>query len=111
MVSYCGIDCEKCDALIATKTNNRMLRAKVAYEISSFTGIQCTPEEISCTGCRSNGEKSPYCQRVCKVRKCAIKKKLAHCGQCEKYPCSKLKKTFSFAPEAKDALDRLSGKS
>jgi predicted amidophosphoribosyltransferase len=111
MLSYCGIACKKCEALIATRTNDNSLRAKVADEISVFTGIKCTPEEINCTGCRSDGEKTPYCQRICKVRKCAIKKNVVHCGQCEKYPCPKLNKTFSFAPEAKETLDRLSAKS
>jgi hypothetical protein len=111
MISYCGIDCEKCEALIATRTNDSVLRAKVADEISIFTGIKCIPEEINCTGCRSDGEKSPYCQRICKVRKCAMKKNVVHCGQCEKYPCLKLNKTFSFAPEAKETLDKLSVKS
>jgi len=110
MLSYCGIDCKKCEALIATRTNDNSLRAKVADEISVFTGIKCNPEEINCAGCRSDGEKSPYCQRICKVRKCAMKKNVVHCGQCEKYPCPKLKKTFSFAPEAKETLDRLSVK-
>lgn len=111
MISYCGIDCEKCDALIATKTNDSSLRTKVADEISVFTGIKCTPEEVNCTGCRSDGEKSPYCQKICKARKCAIEKNLIHCGQCKQYPCSELNKIFSFAPQAKEVLDRLSEKS
>lgn len=111
MISYCGIDCKKCEALIATRTNDNSLRAKVADEISVFTGIKCTPEEINCAGCRSDGEKSPYCQRICKVRKCAMKKNVVHCGQCKEYPCPKLNKTFSFAPEAKETLDKLSVKS
>jgi hypothetical protein len=74
MISYCGINCETRETLIATKTYDNSLRAKVAEEISAIAGVNCTPEEINCSGCRSDGEKSPYFQRVCKMRKCAIKK-------------------------------------
>jgi hypothetical protein len=107
MVSYCGIDCEKCEALIAARTNDNSLRAKVANEISVFSGIKCTPQGIDCTGCRSAGEKGPYCNRICKVRKCAMKKNVLHCGQCDEYPCAKLNDVFSFAPGAKETLDSL----
>jgi hypothetical protein len=110
MISYCGIDCEKCEALIATRTNDSSLRAKVANEISVFAGIQCTPEEVNCAGCCSNGEKSPYCSRICKVRNCAMMKNIVHCGQCKEYPCVKLNDIFSFAPGAKETLDRLAAK-
>ena len=30
LIGYCGIDCEKCDAYIATKNNDQSLREKTA---------------------------------------------------------------------------------
>lgn len=30
MIAYCGLDCEKCDAFIATKNNDNLLREKTA---------------------------------------------------------------------------------
>ena len=32
-IAYCGIDCEKCEARVATKNNDDTLREKVAKDI------------------------------------------------------------------------------
>ena len=48
----CGLDCEKCDARIATVTNNNALRGKTAALWTKLNGTAITPEMINCTGCR-----------------------------------------------------------
>ena len=83
-IAYCGLDCEKCDARIATVNNDDALREKVAKQWSELNGVEITPEMINCTGCRVDGVKTPFCESMCSIRKCAIKNEFATCGDCEK---------------------------
>ena len=59
-IAYCGLDCETCDARIATINNDDALREKVAGLWSELNGVQIMPEMINCTGCRIEGVKTPY---------------------------------------------------
>ena len=59
LIAYCGLDCEKCEAYIATKNNDNALREKVAKEWSELNGVDITPEMINCDGCRVDGVKTP----------------------------------------------------
>jgi len=43
LLSYCGIDCDACPALIATRTNDSALRAKTAVEWSKSFGHDVKP--------------------------------------------------------------------
>lgn len=54
-IAYCGIDCEKCDARAATRTNDNALREKVAKLWSELNGVEITSEMINCEGCRADG--------------------------------------------------------
>ena len=40
MIAYCGIDCSKCDAYIATITNDSELKTKTAKDWSKLTTQQ-----------------------------------------------------------------------
>ena len=55
----CGLDCEKCDARIATITNDNTLREKIAALWTKLNGVTIAPEMINCTGCRIEGVKTP----------------------------------------------------
>ena len=79
-IAYCGLDCEKCEARLATINDDNNLRIKVAKEWSKLNGILITPEMINCDGCRIDGRKTPYCESLCEIRKCALNKKLNTCG-------------------------------
>ena len=61
MIGYCGLDCEKCDAYIATVNDDQALREK---------------------GCRMNGAKTVFCDSLCGIRKCALNKGVSTCGDC-----------------------------
>ncbi len=52
LIACCGLDCEKCDARIATLADDNALREKTAALWSKLNGAQITPEMINCTGCR-----------------------------------------------------------
>ena len=49
-IAYCGLDCESCEARLATVNNDATLRQKVAKEWSDLNGVEITPEMINCVG-------------------------------------------------------------
>ena len=81
-IAYCGLDCEKCEARIATVNNDNALREKVAKLWSELNGVLITPEMINCEGCRKDGAKTVYCDSLCEIRRCAMGKKHKTCGDC-----------------------------
>lgn len=50
LIGCCGLDCEKCDARVATVTNDDALREKTAALWTKLNGVTITPEMINCTG-------------------------------------------------------------
>ena len=50
LIGCCGLDCEVCDARIATLTNDTALREKTAALWTKLNGVTITPEMINCTG-------------------------------------------------------------
>ncbi len=82
LIAYCGLDCEKCDARMATLNNDNVLREKVARHWSELNGVEITPEMINCEGCKANGVKTPYCDSLCPIRQCALGKAVETCGHC-----------------------------
>ena len=81
-IAYCGLDCEKCDAYIATKNNDQALREKTAKAWAELYNSPILPEHINCEGCRIDGIKMIYCDKMCGIRKCAMKKGFTTCGDC-----------------------------
>lgn len=57
LIGCCGLDCETCDARIATLTNDNTLREKTAALWTELNGAPITAEMINCTGCRMEGAK------------------------------------------------------
>lgn len=83
LIAYCGLDCEKCEARTATLNNDNALREKVAKLWTELNGVEITAEMINCEGCRTDGVKTPFCDSMCPIRKCASSKKHETCGHCE----------------------------
>ncbi|MBQ7182863.1 MAG: DUF3795 domain-containing protein [Clostridia bacterium] len=107
LIAFCGLDCEKCEARTATVNNDEALRVKVAAEWSELNGVEITPEMIRCVGCRIDGVKTPYCDRMCPIRQCALSKGVDTCGSCDEMDtCEKLAAITGNAP---DALKNLKG--
>jgi len=80
-IAYCGLDCEKCEARLATINNDNELRKEVADKWSKLNNITITPEMINCEGCRIDGKKTVFCDKLCKIRQCAISNKYETCGE------------------------------
>lgn len=105
-IAYCGLDCEKCEARLATINNDDNLREKVAKEWSELNNVSITKEMINCTGCRIEGVKTPYCDNNCKIRKCAISKNVETCGSCIEFShCNKVKMIIVNNTEALNNLN------
>ena len=91
LIAYCGLDCERCEAWIATERNDDALREKVARSWSELNHVEITPQMIHCTGCRMPGAKTPYSDSLCPIRRCAQSRGAETCGNCGKMAqCSKL---------------------
>lgn len=82
-IGCCGLDCEACDAYLATIHDDDALREKTAKLWSELNQVPITPEMIQCTGCRADGVKTYFCSNLCEIRKCAQNKGFETCGECE----------------------------
>ena len=49
-IAYCGLECEACEAHIATINDDNELRMKVAREWSELNNVEITPDMIICPG-------------------------------------------------------------
>ncbi len=104
-IAYCGLDCEKCDAYIATVNDDQELRKKTAELWSQMNHAEILPDMINCEGCRFDGMKTVFCDRICQIRQCATKKGVATCTDCEEMQgCEKLSAITANNPEALNNL-------
>ena len=82
MIAYCGLDCENCDAYLATVNNDQEMRKKTAKLWAELNNAPIFPEHINCEGCRVDGVKTVFCDSMCGIRQCAMKKGVNTCGDC-----------------------------
>ena len=105
MIAYCGLDCEQCDAYIATKNDDQTLREKTAKLWSELNNAPILPEHINCEGCRMDGKKTVYCDNLCAIRRCALKKGVTTCGDCtEMEQCPTVGAILANNPQARKNL-------
>ena len=106
-IAYCGLDCEKCDAYLATINDDQALRERTAKRWAELNNAPILPEHINCEGCRVDGIKTVYCDSLCGIRQCALKKGVATCGGCADLEiCQTVGEIISNNP---DALKNLRG--
>ena len=108
MIGCCGLDCETCDARIATLTNDNALRKKTAALWTRLNGVTITPEMINCTGCRVTGAKTLFCDKLCPVHNCVREKRLDTCADCaQRDGCPTLGQIATNSPFVLDNLKQL----
>ena len=108
LIGCCGLDCEACDARIATITNDTALREKTAALWSKLNGVPITPDMMSCTGCRVDGPKTPFCDKLCPIHTCVRKKGFDTCADCAQMDgCPVLGRIAANNPAALERLKRL----
>lgn len=109
--SYCGIYCGACDIHLAHKTGHKDKFASVWTEplLAAFQKAQGNPGlssealQIKCHGCKTD-TLFINCT-TCKIRSCAIDKKIEHCIVCKDYPCTLhagLRKMAGLLPHVKN---------
>lgn len=108
LISCCGLNCETCDAYIATVKNDDTLRAETAEKWQKmYNANHITAEMINCMGCRPEGIKFAHCNN-CEIRKCVNSKGLQTCGDCnEMDTCKKVEFVHKAVPEAIENLRAL----
>ena len=110
LIGCCGLDCETCDARIATLTNDNHLRKKTAALWTELNGVPITAEMINCTGCRMEGAKTPFCDKLCPVpvHNCVRENELNTCADCTKMDeCPMLGQIAANSPFVLENLKRL----
>lgn len=104
-IAYCGLDCETCEARIATVRDDDALRGRVAKLWTELNGVEITPDMINCDGCRLDGAKTPFCESLCPIRQCALSKGVETCGGCgEMEGCEKVRMIIGNNQEARQRL-------
>ena len=105
MIGYCGLDCKKCDAYLATVNDDQSLREKTAKMWAELNNAPILPEHINCEGCRADGAKTVFCEHMCETRKCALKKGVSTCGDCSEIEtCSTVGAILENNPSALENL-------
>jgi hypothetical protein len=106
LIACCGINCENCEARIATIRNDDAMRKEVAEKWSvMFNSSEITPESINCTGCRMEGAKFSHCETTCEIRKCVKSKGYATCSDCSEIDnCQIVGFIFKAVPETRENL-------
>ena len=106
MIAYCGLNCSKCEAYIATQENDDQKREETAQKWSKLYMAEINPDQINCNGCKSAGAKFFHCA-ACDIRQCCLSKDVDNCAVCEEYICEKLSSFIKLAPEAGAALENI----
>lgn len=107
LIACCGLDCEACEARIATLADDDALRSQTARKWAEMNDSpEITAETINCMGCRAEGLKFGYCA-MCGIRACALGKDFATCGECSELDtCPTVAPVLEHASEARANLGR-----
>jgi hypothetical protein len=104
LIACCGIDCESCDARIATVNDDDVLRKETAEKWrEAYQSPEITAESINCTGCRMEGAKISH-YYDCPIRKCVEEKGFNTCGECKELETCEINFVLQHIPDAKENL-------
>ncbi len=105
LIACCGLDCETCDARIATLTNDDALREATAAKWAEMNNApEITADTINCAGCRTEGLKFGFCG-MCQIRSCALGKGFETCAECaEVEACKIVAPVLEHSPDARENL-------
>ena len=104
-IAYCGLNCETCDAYLATIHDDQALREKTAKLWADLNHAPILPEHINCRGCRADGTKTVFCEHLCAIRRCATEKGMPTCGDCpDMETCQTVGAILANNPEARKNL-------
>jgi len=105
LIAACGLDCTDCDMRQAA--TNPETQRKFAIWFKENRSLDVKPETIRCSWCK--GDRSDHWSPDCWILKCCVDEKgLAHCSQCEVFPCPRLMEWSRKNDRYGQALARLS---
>ena len=92
-IGYCGYSCYLCNA----RSNDPKIREEMIKCWKKIFGQHgYTPENVKCVGCLNKGK---HADENCKVRPCAIEKKVKNCAYCKEFPCEKISNLITSRSE------------
>jgi hypothetical protein len=106
MIAYCGLHCEECKAFKATQTKDIEWKKQIAKHWTDELKVELKPEDVDCNGCKSDVI-SGWCRKICKIRPCAVTRKVQTCAHCSDYLCAKLKEFLPGEPDAAKSLEEI----
>jgi hypothetical protein len=108
LIACCGLNCESCDAYIATINNSNELRKATAEKWQKMFNVPAIDfKSINCTGCREDGVKFSHCHE-CEIRNCVKAKGFETCADCEDMDtCTIVAMVHKAMPEAISNLKNL----
>jgi hypothetical protein len=109
LIAFCGLDCAKCEAYIATQANDDTAKERVAAKWrKEYNAPDINLASVTCDGCVTvGGRLGGYCPH-CPIRACGVVHKVANCAYCADYnACDKLAGFFKSVPDARVTLDSI----
>ena len=109
ILAFCGIDCTECPCYIATRDDDEEELSEIA-KVWASSDDAYEAEDLVCDGCY--GPRVSKDCAACRIKKCAVSRKIASCAHCENYSCEQLEKDWSSwkvhsGVKAKSRLDEL----
>ena len=80
------------------------MRKMIAY--CELNQVPILPEHINCQGCCAEGIKTVFCNSLCEIRQCALKRSVETCGDCpDMKKCKLVGMIISDNPDALKNLE------
>lgn len=84
------------------------MREQTATLWTKLNGVTITPEMINCTGCRMEGVKTPFCDKLCPIHNCVREHGLDTCAGCPQMDgCPMLGSITANSPFVLENLNKL----
>ncbi len=108
IIARCGLQCNECEAYIATMNNDEAEIIRISTEWSEKYGSEVDPADVWCEGCLADsGRQSAHCRSTCNIKKCAVEKQALNCGHCQDFSCETLGQFFKMAESVPEYSDRI----
>ena len=108
-IAFCGLDCNACEAFIATQAGDVDAMQKIAEKWrQQYNAPEIDAAFVLCDGCSNiEGRHGGYCNH-CPVRACCLSKGIENCGHCDRLEtCPDIAGFFKESPDIKARLTQI----
>lgn len=106
-IGFCGIDCGGCRVFLASRNDDDEIRKLLSEFWAFYYDEEVPPEDFYCEGCLSSAARLFKCCEVCRIRKCAIEKRVMNCARCDEYSCRALTNFLADDLDCRQRLERI----